>query len=83
MTCRELVEFLMDYVENELGAEERGVFEAHLGECPTCVDYVESYRETVRLGETLCEDPDGPLPADVPEQLVRGILAARKAGSRS
>ncbi len=82
MTCRELVDFLMDYLEEELSAEERAVFEGHLGDCPTCVNYLDSYRETVRLGKALCEDPEGPVPDDVPEELVRGILAAREARTR-
>ena len=32
MTCRELVEFLADYLAGDLPAEVRRVFEAHLGE---------------------------------------------------
>ncbi len=83
MTCRELVDFLMDYLEGKLGAEERLVFEGHLDDCPMCGDYLDSYKETIRLGKSLCDDPDGPVPTDVPEELVRGILAARETRSRS
>ena len=36
-------------------------------------------RETVRLGKCLCEDPDGPAPADAPERLIAAVLAARRA----
>lgn len=80
MTCRELVEFLMAYLEEDLAAAERADFEEHLGMCPPCVDYLESYRETVRLGKQVCRDLEGPVPDDVPEQLIQAILAARRAG---
>ncbi len=77
MTCRELVDFLMDYEEGTLGAEERAVFERHLDACPGCLNYLETYRETVRMGRCLCDDPEAPVPEDVPDELVRAILAAR------
>ncbi len=77
MTCLEFVEFLMAYLEQELGAAEREEFERHLNLCADCVNYLATYKETVRLGKALCDDPDGPPPADAPDELVRAILAAR------
>ena len=82
MTCREFVDFLMEYLEQSLPMAQRDVFEAHLGECPGCVTYLETYRETLRLEKSLCgDDPDAPIPEDVPERLVAAILAARSAES--
>jgi anti-sigma factor RsiW len=49
LTCRELVELVTDYLEGALPAHERVRFEAHLGECESCVAYVEQMRTTVRL----------------------------------
>lgn len=80
MTCQEFVEFLMAYLDGELSAEVRRVFEAHVGECPPCLAYLDSYRETVRLGRSLCDEPEGPVPEEVPEGLVGAILAARRRG---
>lgn len=77
LSCREFVEFLMDYLDGELGEGERRVFEAHVGDCPPCGTYLETYRETVRLGRTVCSDAADPVPEDVPEELVHAILAAR------
>jgi anti-sigma factor RsiW len=71
------VDFLMDYLEDALPAEQRGAFEGHMDDCPGCVTYLDTYRETVRLGREICGDPEGPVPEDVPELLVRAILAAR------
>ena len=78
MTCREFVDFLMDYLDQSLPTAQREIFEGHFVECPGCVTYLETYRETLRLEKTLCgDDPDAPVPEDVPEGLVAAILAAR------
>ncbi len=76
MTCRELVDFLMDYEDGELPEAQRVSFEAHLAECPPCIAYLDSYRETVRLGRAACADEDEP--ADAPPELIEAILAARR-----
>ena len=79
MTCREFVEFLMDYLNDELPEDQRTIFDSHMDDCPSCVTYLDSYRETIRLGKSLCDDPDGPAPPDAPERLVAAILAARRS----
>lgn len=73
MTCREFITFLFDYF-GELDAEQRARFDAHLAICPGCVNYMKSYRETIRLGKAAFEDPDAP----IPDELAEAILAARK-----
>lgn len=78
ITCREFVEFLMSYLDGELEPEVSGTFERHMHDCPTCVSYLDSYRKTVELGREILCDPDGPVPDDVPEDLVAAILAARR-----
>jgi anti-sigma factor RsiW len=77
MNCREFVDFLMAYLDEELPEEQRATFEGHMGDCPPCLTYLDTYAETVRLGQELCRDPEGPVPDDVPEGLVRAILASR------
>jgi anti-sigma factor RsiW len=72
------VDFLMAYLDLELAPDVRRAFEEHIDACPPCLAYLDSYRETVRLGQCLCADPEDAVPDDVPEALVRGILAARK-----
>jgi anti-sigma factor RsiW len=78
MKCRDFVEFLMEYLDGTLADAERQVFEGHIGDCPPCGNYLESYRQTVRLGRQLCE-ADEQVPPEVPEELVSAILAARHA----
>ena len=77
MTCQELLDFLMDYVDGQLPAAQLEVFEQHLQACPPCVHYVDSYRETAAVGRSICEH-DNALPPDVPEALVDAILRARE-----
>jgi anti-sigma factor RsiW len=78
MTCREVIEFLMEYRSGTLPAEQRAVFDDHLQTCPPCVAYLKSYDEAVRLGKEALRYLDEPASADVPEDLVQAILAARR-----
>jgi anti-sigma factor RsiW len=77
MTCRELVAFLMEYLSGDLPNTDRATFEEHLAECDACVAYLESYKETVRLGKAAFMDLDDPVPDEVPEELVHAILSIR------
>lgn len=80
MTCREFVDFLMDYLEGALPAESHAVFERHLAACQDCRAYLATYREAVRLGRAVYHDIDEPVPPDVPEDLVQAILEAQRRG---
>jgi anti-sigma factor RsiW len=77
VTCREFADFVMAYLDGELAADQRGRFDAHLAVCPDCVRYLDQYRDTVAAVQLEAED-DGGLAGDVPEELVRAIVAARK-----
>ncbi len=80
MTCRELVDFLDDYVAGDLAADVRGRFEAHLTECRDCVVYLRSYRDSVRLLRDAGRDLDAEAATDVPPELLTAIRAARTRG---
>jgi anti-sigma factor RsiW len=79
MTCREFADFIMDYLSAELSAESRTHFEHHLGICDNCRKYLTSYQESVKLGRRAFDDDNASLPADVPQELVKAILAARRS----
>jgi anti-sigma factor RsiW len=70
ISCRELAEFLIDFVSDELPAEHRDHIEQHLKLCPPCVAYLESYRMTIRLTRRL---PCAPLPPEL-EKRLRAVL---------
>lgn len=73
MTCRDVLQFLMEYLSGDLPAEQSVGFEAHLLSCPSCVNFLNSYRQTVALGQSLSEGEAG---EEVPEELVRAVLAS-------
>lgn len=79
MTCREFADFMNDYLSGELPADGRAQFEQHLSLCANCRKYLTSYEETVKLGKAAFDDDNGALPPDVPEDLVKAILTARRS----
>ena len=79
LTCRDFSKFLSDYLEGELPDRQRFVFELHLKLCRECRDYLAAYRRTIEVSQQALEDPDGPLPEAVPEDLIKAVLAARDA----
>ena len=81
MTCRELADFIIDYVDGELEADVRSNFERHLTRCPNCVRYLAAYRTSIQMGRrALDADADADrsaAEAGAPEDLINAILAAR------
>jgi anti-sigma factor RsiW len=82
LTCQELTDFLDAWVHDELPSAQRTEFERHVKDCPGCVSYTKAYRRTVELGRRAFECPDDRIPEKVPEELVRSVLAARKASAK-
>ncbi len=78
MTCREFVDFLMDYLSNELPDGTLRNFEWHLNACPNCVRYLDSYRATITLSRTAFAVREDEPPTEVPEELIQAILAAQR-----
>jgi anti-sigma factor RsiW len=79
MTCQQLIDFIMSYLENQLPQEERSEFDRHLAVCPSCVNYVKTYERTILLAKASANDP---VPEDVPESLVQAILASQREARR-
>ena len=77
MTCRDVIEFLAEYIEGALPESERALFEEHLSLCRDCVAYLNTYRQTVLLEKQAFDDESKA--SEVPAELVSAILAARKA----
>lgn len=79
MSCKDVADFLMDYLDGTLPLAQRVMFKLHIGLCRDCRRYIDSYKKTVELargasGAVALEDP--------PEALVRAILKSRPS-SRS
>ncbi len=80
MTCRECSEFLADYVSGALDPAVQAIFEHHLELCPNCVTYVKQYSQTIAATRAAFSDDQPSEALDLPEELIRAILAARQAG---
>ena len=78
MTCKEFEDFVQAYVDDELASPQRSVFARHLRLCRECRDYLTAYQRTIEVGRTVLTAPEDPLPGDVPEDLIKAILEARK-----
>lgn len=71
ITCRQLIDFIADYVDGELDDAARVVFEHHLTICRSCRAYLETYRRTMSIVATMARDEPC---TDLPEDLIRTIL---------
>jgi len=78
LTCREVVEFLVDYLDHALEPAQLQTFERHLAHCDECVAYLRTYEQTVRLGRSAFDDLDAAADGQVPQELVEAIVAARR-----
>ncbi len=77
ISCRDFVSFLNQYIDGELAPERRAIFERHLAIYPDCTAYIDAYRKTMSLSVTALRGTV-PVPPQIPESLLRAILAARK-----
>jgi anti-sigma factor RsiW len=74
ITCREMVELLLDFLDNSLPPEQRAELEHHLRACPPCIAFIESYKLTVQVTRKVCSRPQ-----ELPPHLacrLRDALAA-------
>jgi hypothetical protein len=82
VSCREISEFLMAYLERELEGEQKAEFERHLKLCPPCVHYLDGYKETVELvrrcGRSELDPNEKKRHGRPPEGLIQAILAAKR-----
>jgi anti-sigma factor RsiW len=56
MSCRELVDVVTDYLEGNMAPQERRRFDAHLADCPYCVNYLDQMRATIAALGGLTEE---------------------------
>ncbi len=75
LTCQQLIDFIMSYLDDELPQDQRTEFDRHMAACPSCVDYLKTYEKTLLLAKSCADDR---VPEAIPESLVQAILEARK-----
>jgi anti-sigma factor RsiW len=75
--CEEVITFLLAYISNELSPEKEHEFERHLAVCPSCVAYMKTYQQTVKLGRATYEKDMEAAPLELGSGLVQAILSSR------
>jgi anti-sigma factor RsiW len=73
MNCREITEFLEQYVADELSPDVLDEFQRHVDACGNCVTYMKQYRAVIAVAK----ESYGPTPVEpppVPDELVQLIL---------
>ncbi|MEH6741082.1 MAG: zf-HC2 domain-containing protein [Sulfitobacter sp.] len=76
ITCEVFEDFILAYLEDELPASKRRLFETHLKVCKSCRRYLADYRKALAATAALLEEEKATLER-VPEDLVAAILASR------
>ena len=79
LTCKDFLQELTDYLDENLDAEIRARLEKHITECPNCWVIADTTRKTIKVykGMEACE-----IPPDVESRLMRALelkMAAKKA----
>ncbi len=79
MTCREVADFIQDFLSGELAPDVRHEFQRHLDLCASCRHYIAIYIAAGELGRAVCaEETASAAEAGVPSDLLDAILAARR-----
>ncbi len=75
--CQQITDLILDYITGELHPDTAVEFEEHIGICPDCVAFMNTYKKTVEVTRSLpCED----IPAEM-ERRVRRFLQDKTKGA--
>jgi len=77
--CATFERFLMDYHDGTLAEPSRVRFERHLAMCGLCRASYQGYVRSIEIGKRLFETATGPLPEEVPSELVGAVISAMRA----
>jgi len=65
LRCRDVADLILPYVEHTLDAPTRHAFARHIANCVSCWRFLETYRETMALGQQLRDEA---MPPEVRER---------------
>jgi anti-sigma factor RsiW len=84
-SCKEVCEFLSDFVDGQMSDARRLAFDAHLKACPPCAAYMEQFAATIKLSKKCCcpGKPELPVPDDLISAVCRAMQADGGCGAPS
>jgi predicted anti-sigma-YlaC factor YlaD len=74
LSCREMAEFISDYIDGDLREDLRSLIESHRGDCPPCEAFIRTLARTV---DVVRAQPREPLPPALKRALVQSLREAR------
>ena len=78
MNCKEVTDFLSEYLDGTLPLRQRLAFKLHLLLCRDCRGYLDSYTATIKLTRSLRQHEALQDISPIPIGLVQAILAAHR-----
>ena len=72
LACRDVIERLGDFVDNDLSLDLRSSVENHLDDCAECASFFASYRHVIESAAELRE-PVEPIGVDVQNRLRKAL----------
>lgn len=76
ISCQQLIEFCLDFLDGSLPEDEQARFRRHLGRCPDCVTFFETYQRTPEVSR---EAMAARIPESVRESVRNYLRALRDA----
>ncbi len=77
LTCAEVDQFIVDYLDRKLSSWQRFKFRFHIMFCSKCRAFLDGYIKTVAIEKRSAVSANRPASDEAPEDLIRAILAAR------
>ncbi|PLX41425.1 MAG: hypothetical protein C0608_05680 [Deltaproteobacteria bacterium] len=62
LSCKEILEKLSEYIDEELDPSMCDEIDEHMGDCPPCVAFMNTLKKTVKLYNTSGDEVDIPSP---------------------
>ncbi len=78
VTCREVAELLIDFVGGDLSELHMLTLHQHIGDCPPCHSYLETYKTSIQMMRAL---PAEPLPIELDNRLRKSLEEWRLGNS--
>lgn len=72
LICKDIVDLLGDYVDDELNPPLRESVENHISECPECREFEKSYRFVIEAA-SLLRPPEVEMPVDARNRLREAL----------